>query len=96
MKLDSLHESDPMNPEVEIPGYGVMDLKTLKVNIRRQLSDLAAEVAETDNPRAWRNLHYLLNQGVLEAKVQAVIDAHDDLQAQYSKGGIKSRGIEKE
>ena len=97
MKLSKiLEQNDPMNPEVEIPGYGVMDLRQLKINVRRQLQQMLEGVSETDDPGKWRQLHRLVNDGVLQAKLEAIVDAHDNLQQTRRKGGINSRGIEKE
>jgi hypothetical protein len=90
-----LEQSDPMNPDVHVDGLGSYDLKTLKANIRRGLLELA-ESLNDDNPRVWRNAKSTLDGNVIQAKIDAVVWAHDDLQARQRKGGINSRGIDKE
>jgi len=90
-----LEASDPMNPDVSVPGLGTYDLVTLKANVRRQLQQLTDMVAD-DSPRVWRNAHSVLNDQVIQTKIQAVVQTHDDLQATRRQGGLGSRGINKE
>ena len=90
-----LESSDPMNPDISVDGLGTYDLKTLKNSTRRNIADLELEASE-DNAIAWRNVKHLLDNGVIQAKVDAIVAAHDDLQAKRRKGGPSSRGIEKD
>jgi hypothetical protein len=90
-----LEATDPMNPDVHVDGFGTYDLKTLKANVRRQLLELAQSV-DSDDPRVWRNAKHDMDSGVLQAKINAIVSAHDALQAQRRKGGPKSRGISPE
>jgi hypothetical protein len=90
-----LAETDVMSPEVHVDGLGTYDLKTLKQSTRRNIAQLELE-ASSDNAHAWRQVKHLLDNGVIQAKVDAIVAAHDDLQAKRRKGGPSSRGIEKE
>lgn len=90
-----LAESEPMSPEVHVDGLGSYDLKTLKQSTRRNISQLELE-ASSDGGWAWRQVKHLLDSGVLQAKVDAIVAAHDALEAKRRKGGPSSRGIDKE
>lgn len=89
-------EANAMNPEIHVDGLGSYDLKTLKDSTRRNIQEIINLVTVTDQPRAWRNVKQLLDGGVIQAKVDAIVAAHDDLQAKRRKGGPSSRGIDKE
>lgn len=91
-----LEASNPMNPDVSVDGLGTYDLETLKNSTRRNIEQLLLLVKKADNARAWRNVKALLDAGVIQAKVDAIVAAHDDLQAKRAKGGPSSRGIDKE
>ncbi len=91
-----LEESEPMNPEVSVPGLGTYDLVTLKNSTRRNLKQLFEVIMESDNAMHWRQVKMLLENGVITTKVDAIVAAHDDLQAKRTKGGLSSRGIDKE
>lgn len=92
-----LAESEPMNPDVHVDGLGSYDLKTLKNSTRRNIAEmLPSGTLHGESPQYWRNLKHTLDSGVLQAKVDAIVAAHDDLQAKRRKGGPQSRGIDKE
>ena len=91
-----LEASDPMNPDVSVDGLGTYDLEQLKINIRRNIRDMLLTVEKSSDPRDWRSIKHTLDSGVIQAKVGAVVAAHDDLQAKRRKGGPSSRGINKE
>ena len=91
-----LAESEPMNPEVTVDGLGTYDLKTLKNSTRRNVQELLDNIDIGNTARQWRNVKHLLDNGVIQAKVDAIVAAHDDLQAKRRKGGPQSRGIDKE
>lgn len=90
-----LEASDPMNPDVHVDGFGSYDLQSLKNSTRNQLLNLASSL-ESNDPRVWRNAKHDMDSGVLQAKIDAIVSAHDALQAKRRKGGPSSRGIEKE
>jgi len=90
-----LEATDPMNPDVSVEGLGTYDLKTLKTSTRRNIEDLLDSLL-TDDPRTWRNAKYDMESGVITAKIAAIVAAHDDLQRMRSRGGPRSRGIDKE
>jgi len=91
-----LEATDPMNPDVSVDGLGTYDLKTLKSSTRRNIKDLLEFILESDNPTHWRQVKRFLENGVIQAKVEAIVDTHDHLQAKRAKGGPSSRGIDKE
>ena len=91
-----LETTDPMNPDVSVEGLGTYDLKTLKNSTRRNIQDLLASVLESDDPMNWRYIKRLLDNGTIQAKIDAIVDAHDHLQSKRRKGGPTSRGIDKE
>lgn len=90
-----LEATDPMNPDVSVEGLGTYDLETLKNNTRRHIIDFRDAVDLDDDARAWRNLKHLVDSGVFQAKVDAIVDAYDHLEAKRRKGGPSSRGIRK-
>jgi len=89
-------EASNTNPDVSVEGLGTYDLETLKNSTRRNILDLRDAVDLDDDARAWKNLKHLLDAGVIQAKVDAIVAAHDDLQAKRRRGGPGSRGINKE
>ncbi len=89
-------KEDPMDPEVLVDGVGRYKLSQVKRNVREKLQDLAARVAETDDPRAWREVGRLINHGAMHEMIRTIVQTHDELQEIRSKGGPRSRGIEKE
>ena len=91
-----LEASDPMNPDVSVEGLGTYDLRTLKNNVQRGIRNLLKGVDETATPQQWCNLKHELDSGVIQAKVDAIVAAHDDLQLKRRRGGPQSRGIDKE
>ena len=91
-----LEASDPMNPDVSVEGLGTYDLRTLKNNVMRSIGNLLKGVNKTGTAQQWRNLKHELDSGVIQAKVDAIVAAHDDIQAKRRKGGPQSRGINKE
>ena len=98
MKFDNISESiedmnpeDPMNPDVYISGYGVLPLKSLERMVVRDLENLQ-QMAQRGN---FENLAYLLANSPLNAKVDAINKAYEQLEQIRRRGGKNSRGIEK-
>ena len=95
MKTESIHamnKEDPNNPEVLIQGYGRMPMDTLKADIIRGIEEVLRN-AEGDN---WGTVSYAMYEnGVLTAKVEALLNAINELENIRKKGGPKSRGINK-
>ena len=72
---------DPMEKEVQVRGIGVYSLGTLQQNIAGKFADLAKRAA-TMEPHEFRQIQYLLNNGVMEAMMEGLIAAYDDLAKQ--------------
>lgn len=72
---------DPMDKEVAVRGIGVYSLGTLQKNVARKFEELAQR-ANTMEPSEFRNIQYLLNNGVMEAMMEAIIGAYDELAKQ--------------
>jgi hypothetical protein len=72
---------DPMEKEVAVRGIGVYTLGTLQKNIARKFEELA-KMANTNDPHQFRQIQYLLNNGVMEAMMEGLIDAYNDLARQ--------------
>ena len=85
-----LEATDPMNPDVSVDGLGTYDLKTLKSNTIRSIESLL----ERAKAGEWNNVRRLGD--VIRAKAVAIIDTHDALEAKRRKGGLQSRGIDKQ
>ena len=85
---------EPMSSSVAVSGYGTMNLSTLMRNIAsiiKQLGELQ------DDPADFRRLNYeLYTNGVLQAKIKALITALDQLQEIKRKGGKRSVNIQRE
>jgi len=94
-EMIQLNESNT-NPQVSVDGLGTYDLESLKSMTARNIEELYDQIATGSDARNWRNVKHLLDSGVIQAKVDAIVAAHDDLQALRRKGGTNSRGIEKE
>ena len=90
-----IESTDPMNPEVSVDGLGTYDLKTLKNNTKRNIESLMMAAGDGINAREWRKVKNLLDSGVIQTKVDAIISAYDDLEARRQRGGPNSRGIDR-
>lgn len=98
MRINDLNEAihkmnpeDPMDPEVAVSGYGVLTLKSLERMVARDLADLAKRAASGD----WDNVTYLISNSPLQAKIDAINTAYEQLEQIRRKGGKNARGIEK-
>jgi len=88
----AMNKEDPNNPEVLIQGYGRMPMDTLKRDIIKGIEEVLRN-AEGDN---WGTVSYAMYEnGVLTAKVEALLNAIKELEDIRKKGGPKSRGINK-
>lgn len=87
----AMNKEDPNNPEVLVQGYGRLRMDQLK----RMCTDMLEKLhdsAESDN---WEKVQYELSRGTFMAKLNALIDAFEDLEKIRRKGGTQSRGINK-
>ena len=72
---------DPMSKEVAVRGVGRYSLGGLQQNLAKKFADLAQRAA-TGEPSDFRQIQYLLNNGVIDAMMEGVIEAYDDLARQ--------------
>ena len=88
----AINKDDPNNPEVLVSGYGRMSMNGLKADIIRGIEEVLRN-AEGDN---WETVSYAMYEnGVLTAKVEALLNAINELEGIRKKGGTRSRGINK-
>tara|TARA_R110002020_G_scaffold65099_1_gene172116 strand:- start:311 stop:634 length:324 start_codon:yes stop_codon:yes gene_type:complete len=76
---------DEKNPQVQISGYGVTNLKTLQDSLSRKFMDLAKKAKKGDV----ENIEYILKKnGVLMGFVEALVDANKELSSSKMKRKI--------
>ena len=94
-ELYDFDKDEPMKSTVAIPGYGTMSIDGLMKNLVQSITELLGRMKQgTDGMRF---ADYELNKnGVVTAKLSALIDALDGLQAIRKQGGARSRNIQKE
>ena len=94
-ELYDFDKDEPMKSTVAVPGYGTMSIDGLMKNLVQSVTELLAKMKQgTDGMRF---ADYELNKnGVVTAKLSALIKALDDLQAIRKQGGARSRNIQKE
>ena len=93
--LDDFNKDQPNKSTVAVPGYGTMNIDSLMKNIVDQTTQMVKQMQA--GTQGFRNADYALNSNkVLPAKVAALVQALDDLQAIRSKGGANSRNIQQE
>jgi hypothetical protein len=90
--ISTMNKEDPNDPEVHIQGYGVVTLRGLEKSIVRMIKELGT-MADQGN---FDNINHSINKGLLQTKLQAVIDTKEQLQSIRKKGGSGSRGITRE
>ena len=94
-ELYDFNKDEPNKSIVAVPGYGTMSIDGLTKNVIDQATQLVKQMSQ--GTQGIRNADYALNKNkVLPAKVGALVQALDDLQAIRSKGGTNSRNIENE
>ena len=94
-ELYKFDKDEPMQSTVAVPGYGTMSIDGLMKNLVQSITELLGRMKQgTDGMRF---ADYELNRnGVVTAKLSALIQALDDLQAIRKQGGARSRNIQKE
>lgn len=75
---------DEKNPQVQIQGYGIMSMKTINDSLSRKFTDLAKRAKKGEI----ENVDSLLNKGVLQNFVKALVDAKNQLKAPSMKRKI--------
>lgn len=72
-----IFDGDPSNPTIEIDGYASVDLKTLQSMLTRHFEDLNKRAQSND----WSNINYLLGTGVIQLKLDAMMQAIEEIEA---------------
>ena len=85
-------EAEDRNPSVSVDGLGTYDFDTLRKNTRRHIIDMRDAVDLDDDARAWKNLKHILDSGVFQAKVNAIVDTFDAVEEKRRRGGRPRRG----
>ena len=94
-ELYDFNKDEPNKSIVAVPGYGTMSIDGLTKNVIDQATQLVKQMSQ--GTQGIRNADYALNKNkVLAAKVGALVQALDDLQAIRKKGGARSRNIKNE
>ena len=94
-ELYDFNKDEPNKSIVAVPGYGTMSIDGLTKNVIDQTTELVKQMSQ--GVQGVRNADYQLNKNkVLPAKLSALVQALDDLQAIRKKGGTNSRNIENE
>jgi hypothetical protein len=86
---------NPMEKQVEVRGLGVYSVGGLQKNIASKLRELA-DKAERGDPSSFRQINYLMNNGVMDAMLEGLINAYDDLARQTIYRREFGEGIDKE
>lgn len=72
---------DPMAKEVIVRGVGRYSVGGVQQNLAQKFAELA-KLAQTNDPQEFRKIQYLLNNGVIDAMMEGLIEAYDDLARQ--------------
>lgn len=83
MLLEALYRLNKANPdksEILIKGYGRLNLDSTKRQVKKRLLQ-ALENVEQDDDISWRNVQNILySSGVLQAMVEAINEANEDIE----------------
>ncbi len=75
---DKVNQQDPFDTEVLVQGFGRMSMKQLQRDIGAMLEELH-QMSQTGDPQDFRTIKYYLERSTLPAKLNALIDAYDDV-----------------
>lgn len=81
MKINEVTRKDPQDRDVEVPGVGVYNVRTLQTNIARKLEDLAQK-AKAGDPHSFRQIKKLIDQGILQLFLDTLVGSYDDIARQ--------------
>lgn len=93
---------DPIDPEVNIKGYGSMLRSQLRSNILKRLQGAVstaktAQQSENSSNQLYKNLYSLFEpNGVLRSMIKAELDVADELESMRTKGGRRAVPIPKQ
>ncbi len=93
---------DPVNPDVEIPGFGTMDRNSLRLGIVSRLEGVldTAKNAAKGGPMTYKNYEnmsaLLSDNNVLLTMIRTEIAVADELEAMRKRGGRRTIAIPKQ
>lgn len=93
---------DPVNPDVEIPGFGTMDRNSLRLGIASRLEGVldTAKNAAKGGPMTYKNYEnisaLLSDNNVLLTMIRTEIAVADELEAMRKRGGRRTIAIPKQ
>ena len=91
---------DPIDPEVNVVGYGTMARSQLRSEITRRMEgavQTAKQAEGNESDRAYKNLEMLFDpKGVLTSMIKAELDVSQQLEAIRTKGGRRTIPIPKQ
>ena len=81
-QLESIYgkvdQNDPLEAEVLIQGYGRLKMSQLQRDISAMLGELH-EMSKSNDPYDFRTIQSYLKRSTLNAKLDALVDAYDDV-----------------
>ena len=94
-ELYDFDKDEPMKSTVAVPGYGTMSIDGLMKNLVQSATELLGRMKQGTDGMRFAD-YQLNNNKVFLAKLSALIDALDGLQAIRKQGGASSINIQKE
>ena len=71
-------QNDPLESEVLIQGFGRMKMSSIQRDISEMLGELH-QMSKSNDPYDFRTIQSYLKRSTLNAKLDALIDAYDDV-----------------
>ena len=71
-------QNDPLESEVLIQGFGRMKMSSIQKDISAMLGELH-EMSKSNDPYDFRTIQSYLKRSTLNAKLNALVDAYDDV-----------------
>ena len=93
---------DPVNPDIEIPGFGTMDRSSLRLGIVSRLEGIldTAKNAAKGGPMTYKNYEnmssLLSDNNVLLTMIRTEIAVADELESMRKRGGRRTIPIPKQ
>tara|TARA_B100000073_G_scaffold5517_1_gene4715 strand:+ start:2276 stop:2581 length:306 start_codon:yes stop_codon:yes gene_type:complete len=75
---DKVDQNDPLESEVLIQGFGRMKMSSIQRDISEMLGELH-QMSKSNDPYDFRTIQSYLKRSTLNAKLDALIDAYDDV-----------------
>ena len=71
-------QNDPLESEVLIQGFGRMKMSSIQRDISEMLGELH-QMSKSNDPYDFRTIQSYLKRSTLNAKLDALVDAYDDV-----------------